>query len=171
MLFSEKYAKNLLFWSFFTILAQNGQFWTDAAQNVQFSSFPEKIKTSLFTLHKTSIHAKNQGNPMCGFLEKLTRQRETRQYLMVRIARWASDQKSENSNARIFGKMGTNIRTDGRTNGGESKGPSTPSRDQKVMNGFRERPLQMDGRRITSKFLLILRRTNKKKNKILNLVK
>ena len=38
--------------------------------------------------------------------------------------------KSENLNARIFGKMDT----DERTNGGESKGPSTPSRDQKLDN-------------------------------------
>ena len=35
------------------------KFLTDSAQNVQFSSFPEKTKTSLFTLPKTSIHAKN----------------------------------------------------------------------------------------------------------------
>ena len=34
--------------------------------------------------------------------------------------------KSENSNARIFGKMGTYVRR----NGGESEGPSTPSRDK-----------------------------------------
>ena len=62
---------------------------------------------TFFTLPKTSIHAKNQGNPMCGFLEKRLRDRETdrqrererepRQYLMVRIARWASDQKSDYS--------------------------------------------------------------------------
>ena len=39
--------------------------------------------------------------------------------------------KSENSNSRIFGKMGTNVRTNERTYGGESKGPSTTSRDQK----------------------------------------
>ena len=128
------------------------KFWTDTAQNVQFSSFPEKNVTFLhslrlafmqkireiqyavfekmrktfdfghfwpfwlkmanfgqtrpkmsnfwvflkkkshfFTLPKTSIHAKNQRNPMCGFLEKRLRARqrdretETRQYLMVRI--------------------------------------------------------------------------------------
>ena len=60
-----------------TILAKNGQFWTDAAKNVQFSSFPEKKqKRHFFTLSKTSIHAKNQGNSMCGFLEKLTQQRD-----------------------------------------------------------------------------------------------
>ena len=40
--------------------------------------------------------------------------------------------KSENSNVRIFGKMGTYERTNKRTNGGESKGPSTPSKDQKI---------------------------------------
>ena len=39
---------------------------------------------------------------------------------------------SENSNARLFGKMGTN----GRTNGGECKGPSNPSRDQKYLTTF-----------------------------------
>ena len=39
--------------------------------------------------------------------------------------------KSENSNAQIFGKMGTYERTNERTNGAESKGPSTPSTDQK----------------------------------------
>ena len=88
--------------AFLTILAQSSQFWTDAAQNDQFLSFPEK-KRHFFTLPKTSILAKNQGNPMCGFPEKrlhdretdreTDRRTETRQYLMVRIARWASDQK------------------------------------------------------------------------------
>ena len=39
--------------------------------------------------------------------------------------------QKENSKARIFGKMGTYERTNERTNGGESKGPSTLSRDQK----------------------------------------
>ena len=58
-------------------LSQNGQFWTDAAQNVQFSSFPEKQKRHFFTLPKSSIHAKNQGNLMCGFLEKRLHRRKT----------------------------------------------------------------------------------------------
>ena len=44
----SKNAENLRFWAFLTILAQNGQFWTDAAQNVQFSSFPEKNKNVTF---------------------------------------------------------------------------------------------------------------------------
>ena len=66
-----KNVENFRFWAFLTILAQNGQFWTDAAQNVQFSSFPaKKQKLHFFTLPKTSIHGKNQGNPMCGYLEK-----------------------------------------------------------------------------------------------------
>ena len=43
-----KNAENLRFWAFLTILAQNSQFWTDAARNDQFFSFPEKTKTSLF---------------------------------------------------------------------------------------------------------------------------
>ena len=38
--------------------------------------------------------------------------------------------KSENSNARSFGKMGTYVRAYGRKDRGESKGPPTPSRDQ-----------------------------------------
>ena len=47
--------------------------------------------------------------------------------------------KSENSNARIFWGNG-HVRKDGRTNGGESKGPSTPSRDQKSDNS--DEPIQ-----------------------------
>ena len=50
----EKNAENLRFWAFLTILAQNGQFWTDAAQNVQFSSFPEKNKNATF-LHSLRL--------------------------------------------------------------------------------------------------------------------
>ena len=76
-----------------------------------------KQKRHIFTLRKTSIHAKNQGNPMCGFLEKLTwqtdrqtdRERETRQYLMVRIARWASDQKA-NFREVFFTKMAKTVK-------------------------------------------------------------
>ena len=64
----EKNAENFRFWAFLTILAQNGLFWTDAAQNVQFSNFPGKNKT--------------QKIPMRGFGENLMhgneRQTETR---------------------------------------------------------------------------------------------
>ena len=55
------------------------------AQNGKFSIFPGKIKMSIFTLPKTNIHVKNQGNPMCGFLEKRLRDGETRLNLMVQI--------------------------------------------------------------------------------------
>ena len=73
----EKMQKTFDFGHFLTILAQNGQFWTDAAQNVQFLSFPEKKqKRHFFKLPKTSIHGKNKGNPMCGFLEKRLRARQ-----------------------------------------------------------------------------------------------
>ena len=58
----------------------------------------------------------------------------------------------------ISGKL---ARTYGRTYGGEFKGPSTPPRDQKVMNGFRDISERMDGRGLNSRFLRInIRRTN-----------
>ena len=41
----EKMRKTFNFWNFLPFWLK---FWTDAAQNVQFSSFPEKTKTSLF---------------------------------------------------------------------------------------------------------------------------
>ena len=66
----RKNVENLRFWAFLTILPQNGQFWADAAQNVQFSSFPEKTKTSLFTLPKTSIHGKIR-EIQCAVFEKM----------------------------------------------------------------------------------------------------
>ena len=50
----RKNAENFRFWAFLTILAQNGQFWTDAAQNVQFSSFPEKKQKRHF-LHSLRL--------------------------------------------------------------------------------------------------------------------
>ena len=50
----QKNAENLRFWGFLTILAQNGQFWTYAAQNVQLSSFPEKNKNVTF-LHSLRL--------------------------------------------------------------------------------------------------------------------
>ena len=67
MRFSEKNAKNLRFWELLTMLAQIGQFRKVLAQNGPFLSFSVG---RLFTLPKTSIHAKYQENPMCGFLEK-----------------------------------------------------------------------------------------------------
>ena len=67
---------------------RDANFESFEAQNDLFLSYPEKKqKRHFFTLPKTSIHAKNQGNPMCGFIEKRLRakQIEARHYLMVRI--------------------------------------------------------------------------------------
>ena len=38
----------------YAVLAQNGQFWTNAAQNDQFLSFPEKNKNVTF-LHSLKL--------------------------------------------------------------------------------------------------------------------
>ena len=60
-----------------TILTQSGQFWTGFGPKWPFLVFLEKQKRLFFTLPKTSLHAKNQGNPMCGFLEKRLHGKET----------------------------------------------------------------------------------------------
>ena len=50
-----------------------GQKWHKISN---FRVFLKKQKGHFFTLPKTSIHGKNQGNPMCGFLEKRLRARQ-----------------------------------------------------------------------------------------------
>ena len=84
------------------VLGQKGRFWTIFGQKGAIFEFSVKRQKCHFFTH------------FCSFF---------------------NTRKSENSNAGIFGKMGartTDERTDERTNGGESKGQSTPSRDQKA---------------------------------------
>ena len=64
----EKNAENLQFWAFLTILAQNLDRRGPKCPSFEFSW--KKQKRQFFTPSNTSIHAKNQGNPICGFQNK-----------------------------------------------------------------------------------------------------
>ena len=102
------------------------KFWTDAAQNVKFSSFPEKKqKRHFFTLPKTSIHAKNQKIPMRGFGENLAdgndrqRDRDEGEFIGPKPPGPTNCKVSEKSNERISRYFQTDGRkTNGRTNEG-----------------------------------------------------
>ena len=74
----RKNAENLRFWAFLTILAPNGQFWTDAAQNDQISNFPEKNKNATFIHSLRLAFMQKIRKVQCAVSEKIWRT-ETRE--------------------------------------------------------------------------------------------
>ena len=137
------------------------QIWVNFGQKGPFFKFPWKTKAVIFFGLQTIGFLQKIREFQCAVFEKMLqtpifghfgpKKVDFGPFLAKKVPfsnfRWKSEnitflliffifqyKKSENSNVRIFRKMGTYVRTNERTYGSESKGPSTSSRDQKLVN-------------------------------------